>query len=653
VVTKIIALFFIALPFIPVAYFYESGRIKGAGTAFGPYQWFLGIVITLFVAYAMSLAPINNLVTKLCSKFSLIIERKLLLPCMICLAVILNVCSYFCFEHKPHLIDTIVQFFQAKTFLAGQLKASALKYPEFFTTHNMISDSTGWYSQYPPGHQILLSIGLFLKVPWLVNIILSLITFYFTYKVSLKKYGQRHANLSALLMLVCPFFFFMGSEYMNHVSTLCCISLFLYFYFCWRENTRYSSLFLAAIFMGYGLLIRPLTILAISIPFIFDALFFAKKNKLLKQVFFVLPVGLVYIILNGFYNLKMYGDFNLPGYIKLWGSSHNLGFHTNPWGESHTFFIGLRNEITDLSLLNDYLFEWPLPVMMIIGLYLFLSKQIERHEKLFLSSLLSLPLAYLFYWHRDAFLGPRFLYEIIIFLVFFTSSSLIYFAKKMGQMEIGYKGFFKLVKGRTFYFCLCLVALCYSLFISIPSTFAIYKSGMESIKLDLTKRAKQEGIKKGIIFTKVSFGARLYSLLSTNGLSASLTQIAYSNVGHCQLYDLVQEKINGGADNAQFNQKVNALIKQKQILIKIQGHKDKTVKVVQNSKISNQCRQELVYDTKTPFSVYSGQMYLNDPNFKSDYILAMDMRGRNGLLVDQYKDYPAYIYYPDQFVQIK
>ncbi len=80
--------------------------------------------------------------------------------------------AYAVLDHIPHVQDSIAQLFQAKIFKMGALYAPLPPHKEFFDYTNIINDSR-WYSQYPPGHSLLLMLGLFLGAPWLIGPLLG------------------------------------------------------------------------------------------------------------------------------------------------------------------------------------------------------------------------------------------------------------------------------------------------------------------------------------------------------------------------------------------------------------------------------------------------------------------------------------------------
>ena len=73
---------------------------------------------------------------------------------LLCFAITGTI-AYAVLNHIPHVQDSIAQLFHAKIFAMGKLTAPLPPHKEFFDFMFMINDGR-WYSQYPPGHSLLL-----------------------------------------------------------------------------------------------------------------------------------------------------------------------------------------------------------------------------------------------------------------------------------------------------------------------------------------------------------------------------------------------------------------------------------------------------------------------------------------------------------------
>jgi len=124
------------------------------------------------------------------------------------------------FAANPHLVDEIAQLFHARVFAAGRLAAPP---PQptgaFLVTHTWITHA-GWISQYPPGHTVLLTMGLLARAEWLVNPLQAGLSLVLVYWVTRGLYGRRTALAAATLWAVSAWVMFMSGTYLNHVTAV-------------------------------------------------------------------------------------------------------------------------------------------------------------------------------------------------------------------------------------------------------------------------------------------------------------------------------------------------------------------------------------------------------------------------------------------------
>ena len=181
---------------------------------------------------------------------------------------ITNYFSYSAFEHIPHVQDEIAQLFQAKIFAQGSLTAALPPLTEFFRYYydNMLFTDR-WYSQYPPVHPFLLMFGVLLGIPWIVNPVLAACSVFPLYGFARAFVEENEARFSVLLFCISPFVLFMSASYMNHVSALFFLLLFLY---CTEKALSDGSVWhgcIAGIAIGAMLNIRPGEAVVVGLPF--------------------------------------------------------------------------------------------------------------------------------------------------------------------------------------------------------------------------------------------------------------------------------------------------------------------------------------------------------------------------------------------------
>jgi len=678
---------FLILPLIPLRFIFDDP--PGTTWLLGPYEWGLGLFVFGAAAWlACRLFP--DLVERAAGGLTRLRktpdDRVFRWTGLGALATLLFLTSTFAFSRSPLLIDSIIQLFQAKIFAGGAAWAPAPRYEAFFTTQHMLSDGGRWYSQYPPGHPGALALGVWIGAPWLVPLVLSLCTAWLIVSTTRRLFGESTARVTLLLLLLAPFFWFMGSSYMNHVSALFFVSLFFWAFVRWAEPAEPDAgrapssmsspdepiepgrpaaiqleegdaaerrtdslawLLLAGVALGGAFLSRPLTAVAIGAAIAIPALRIASRRWLAAGVAgaagFAVLASLYFV-----YNAMTTGDPLTPGYLKLWGEGHGLGFHATPWGDVHTPLTGLRNELVDVGLLESFLLEWPIPALLPLGLLLAAGWSRRRWEGRMLGAFFAIPAAYFFYWHRDAFLGPRYLYEGLPFLLPLLAVSFVELRQRLRGREIRWLGG---LDAGTFFAALVGLSFAYSIGFGTPQRFRVYATGLESAKRDLPREARAAGIERGLIFVKVSWGNRLISRARGAGAAASVVERVYRSSDHCDMEQVVAaaEARNWVSDRV--DQELLGILRPADEIEVVRLNEDPTLRLVPDRPLAAACAREVRYD-QDGYTNFSPHLAANTPDLGGPLVFARDLRDQDGKLRALYPDLPAYLYWDGTFVEL-
>ena len=135
------------------------------------------------------------------------------------LTITLNLLAY---ERHPHVPDEAIYLFQARYFANGLLTVPAPNVPEAFSFYLIPYKSANWYSIFPPGWPAILTLGIWLGVPWLINPILTSLNVLLAYIFLQEIFAKRHARIGVFLMVTSPWYIFMGMNFMSHTFTLTC-----------------------------------------------------------------------------------------------------------------------------------------------------------------------------------------------------------------------------------------------------------------------------------------------------------------------------------------------------------------------------------------------------------------------------------------------
>ncbi|MEO0026638.1 MAG: glycosyltransferase family 39 protein, partial [candidate division WOR-3 bacterium] len=334
--------------------------------------------------------------------------------------VITNLIALFAFRHAPYSIDTADQLFQARIFASGRLYLPVPEFPDFFECDHMVLDQR-WYSQFPYLHPLLLAGGVLLGTPWLVNPVLGTLFVIVLYALGRELYDEPTARLAALLAVLSPFVVNMASEFMNHVSALQLITLFLLGFFRTLRTGRKTDAVLAGLALGLAAGSRPFTALAIAIPFAaYSLLTLVREPRRYWSAFLTMlltTVGATTVLL--LYNHLTTGNALVFGYVARYGPGHEVGLGRSAWGYAHTLGSGLLNSGRELGSLNRLLFGWFLPSLLPLTVLLAHGLRDRRDWLLFLGWLALLG-AYIFYWYHSRLFGPRYQYEAAGALILLT-----------------------------------------------------------------------------------------------------------------------------------------------------------------------------------------------------------------------------------------
>lgn len=412
-----------------------------------------------------------------------------------------NLVSYYCFEHIPHVQDSIAQFFHGMIFAQGNLVAVSHPLKEFFDFTHMINDGQ-WYSQYPPGHSALLAVGVLAGVPWMVNPLLGSATVLLFYFLGKELYGESIGHLAAILGLLSPLILFMSSEFMNHASSLFFFTLFLLYGAKVLKSGKVIHGLVAGGAIGWVFLIRPLTAIGAGLPLLLygGVQLIRHRKALASGAFALIGAASVFILLLLTFNYLTNGDPLLFGFQVLYGDNVLPGFGHSAWGTPHTFLKGVYQTLDNLLGMNKHLFEWPLPSLALV-IVLFTSQTTNKWDFILLGSAFSLAVAYLFYWYQDWCFGPRFLYEAAGPFILLTARGIDRVPRLMRSLFGSPTSVRNLTALTAF---LVGVLFIVGLATNVPSHLTMYGERYWGVNGRALKAAAR--LKKAIVFTRGNYG---------------------------------------------------------------------------------------------------------------------------------------------------
>lgn len=455
----------------------------------------------------------------------------------------------YAYAFSPLDLDGVIQLWQARIYAAGNLTAPAPGPYGFFFLQNAIYADGRMYSQYPPLHPVLLSLGVLVGMPWLVPLLISGVTAYLTVRATAVLMGTRTARVTLYLLPFSAFFLFIGATSLNHVTACLGSALILYGLANLHRETRVthagsavpSRLTTYSLAAGLGVVasVRPLVAAALlSAVFILVVSRLDFRSSLRLRLWFgpalcCLTIFSSYPLLN----YLLHNDPLLTGYEILWGKSHHPGFHVDPWGREHTFSRGVAIQTATLDLLGRHFFESGIPALVPLLLALGLVKR-RSYDVIIvvLVPTILIPLLHIGYWHHDELYGPRLWYEMTPFILALTGwgiralgLSLSRFVKK--EHRSWWRNWYRGAIGGV----VLLIAT-----VGLPKRFFYFASTVESQRtpslqglLATVAPTTKPGI---IILVQERFGSRVIALLRGAGVAGATVEQAYTRIPTCTLW---------------------------------------------------------------------------------------------------------------------
>ncbi len=446
----------------------------------------------------------------------------------------------FVFERLPHLEDEVAYLFQARVFALGRCYVDSPPKPSSFFAPFVVDYQGKRFGKYPPGYSLLLSTGVLLGQPWVINSLATALSLFVLYLLGAALYNRAVALLAVVLGLSSPFLLIMSGTLLSHPACLLFISLFLLFFFKATTSPRWYYPLAAGAWLGLAFLIRPVTALGVGAPFFIYALALALKNgksrrwtriqadcsndfsrfvctrteeinrfhgKEMARYALMAVVFLFLALLLPWYNFVLTSDPLLSPY-RLCYDYDRFGFGLGFGPDEHTLENAWYNLKLNLSRLNVHLFGWPLSSLLFVPVpFLTLSK--KKWDYLLLAGALSLALTYTPYWASGGnYGGPRYYYEALPLLFLLTARGIekaAYLLSKVpGTLEVPGTStretrFFgkNLVSGLVYLVVAGLVL--YNLGQHLPGQLSQYR-GFYGITAESLRAAQKADLKNALVF---------------------------------------------------------------------------------------------------------------------------------------------------------
>ena len=446
--------------------------------------------------------------------------------------------AQYCFAGTAYSGDEIAQRWHAQMLLAGRLYLPAELHREFFSTNEVLDAGGKWFSQFPVGGPAVFALGLLLGIPWLVNPALAAFTAWNIHRFASRCFDRTTARAATLLFVVSPFVLIMSGSEMNHVATLAFVSLALAELARWATAVESRDVTRSAVVIGLALgaaaAVRPMdaALAALAIG-VFQAVAAWREPMRRRSLLAQCAAGAIPVALLLYANARTTGHPFLFGYDALNGPAHRPGFHVDPLGVDFTPLRALTITSGYLMKLNRYLFEWPIPGLLVIVVALAMIRRASRWDLLLLGLLAAIVGGYAFYWFDGFFAGPRFLYAAIPAFVIFAARAPRALAEWLRE-RVRWP-----VAARS---ALLVMPLCVAYAWAVPTGVSsvqlrafYYKQQRVKLKVDLDREIAAARLTNALVFVPESWHARLVARLRTYDMRPLEATQALATVDACAL----------------------------------------------------------------------------------------------------------------------
>lgn len=446
--------------------------------------------------------------------------------------------STWVLERKPALLDGVVQLVQARYLAAGMLAGPPLEYPEFWQFQFMVNTNEAWASQYPPGFAALLAVSFRFGLQWLVGPLLLGVLVWLTALIAERLFPDDAtvARWGAGLVAVSPFLLFHAGAYMNHVlAAVLLAGAVLASLRAVRGSWRWSLV--AGAGVGWAIATRPY--IGVVLGFFATVVLWLgapERQRFTIREWTARLSGVVagaspFVVGLLAYNASLFGHPLRFGYVAAEGPGHGLGFHTDPWGDPYGPLQALGYTSADLLGLSTELLQTPVPVVVVVAVYLLWAGRLARGAMLAGAWALLPVAANIFYWHHDLFMGPRLLYEAS------PGWCLLVVAAGVGLVrDLGGKGrsggLLIRVASRQGVAAVFVLALLVAVIYSTPRKLASYRSTVEGSGMNMEAPSVD---RPSLVFVHGSWENRLGSRLAATGMRVDSIRAALRHNSTCRV----------------------------------------------------------------------------------------------------------------------
>jgi len=347
--------------------------------------------------------------------------------------------AYVQYQGEPHIYDASAYLFAAKMYATGHFAVPIPSVVDRFPGPFMVLFDGQWFGQYAPGTALTLVPGIWLGVPWLVEPLLGTFALLGIGLVAARLFDRRVATLAVVLGTLSPFYSYMAASYLSHTVALFYLTWGLWALVRFAQGEAGWNLALAAFLFGMGGLTRDLVALLFAATVLTGVLWLSWQQLRTDWRRWVIPGIFFLLIACTFVVISL--SFNVLLTHNLWTTPRALFFQGDRWGfgpgigfyGQHTLAAGLVNLDELLTILQIDLYGWPFYFTLAFLALPFLTWRARQADWFCLISATVMIGACAGYFYHGIYLGPRYVFECMPFLLMLTARGILTLADASGE----------------------------------------------------------------------------------------------------------------------------------------------------------------------------------------------------------------------------
>jgi 4-amino-4-deoxy-L-arabinose transferase-like glycosyltransferase len=350
------------------------------------------------------------------------------------------------YERLPHLEDEFALLWEAEVMADGKVYLPSPEAPKSFSVPFVVDYDGQRFGKYPPGWPAALSLGARFEAPWMVNAILTGVSIWLTYRLASKIVSERLSLLAAALTLLSPMFLLLSGSLLSHTFSL---FLTLAFVLAWLDMfggvesdisdkgiPTWLLILVAGLCLGLLAITRPLTAVAVAIPFIIHGvvLWIKVGGGARKRLAAVGLLAVVMALLLPYWQAMLTGDPTRNLYTLWWEYDRiGIGPGIGVTDSGHNIYLAYWNTQWSLAVGIHDLFGWPYLSWIFLPFGLLALGRKFRGWLLF-SLFPILVVVYGFYWVGSWLYGPRYYFESLPILAIISAAGIAWVGGWLGEV---------------------------------------------------------------------------------------------------------------------------------------------------------------------------------------------------------------------------